>query len=230
VLTLKAAPARKKSALRIGLGLALLAAATLTALPLWAGDALLTRDGLDYLLGQRLSPRQLQVESLLARAAAAETRLRALQDQLLRRIYLWPGDTRVEYRSPDGQLTATAALDVPPLIQAGRTLVPLRFVGEALGAAVSWQGETQQVAYLTDRLQIILTIGQNTALLNGQAVTMDASPRILNGRTLVPVRFVSQWLGAAVNWDDQAGRVEIRYYDGPPLLNPAASPTDDALG
>ena len=96
-----------------------------------------------------------------------------------------------------------------------RALVPLRFIGEALGAAVEWNGETQQITYVTEDRSIVLTLEKKTAALNGEPGEMDAAPMSVNGRTLVPVRFVGQWLGAAVTWDESARCVEIKYYQAP---------------
>jgi hypothetical protein len=99
--------------------------------------------------------------------------------------------------------------DVAPIIEQGRTLVPLRAIFEALGATVEWNGESQTVTALKGNLSVILQIGNTTAEANGKQVELEVPPQILNGRTLVPVRFVSESLGASVGWDDASRSVLI---------------------
>ncbi len=91
--------------------------------------------------------------------------------------------------------------DVEPVITGGRTLVPMRAIFEALGATVDWDGNLRQVrGHLNDK-NVSLFIGKTTAYVNGIAITLDVAPQIKNGRTLVPLRFVSESLGADVGWD-----------------------------
>lgn len=103
-------------------------------------------------------------------------------------------------------------LDAPPFIQNGRTLVPLRFISEALGAQVSWNPYTQQITIRGDWTEIVLTVGSNIALVNGEPVEIDA-PVILKGapewRTYVPFRFICEALGAEVTWDPVTRTVRI---------------------
>lgn len=91
--------------------------------------------------------------------------------------------------------------DVPPRVEAGRTLVPLRAFFEALGAAVDWYGETQRIVAHKDGLEVQLTVGAKEALVNGETVILDVPAKVEEGRTLVPLRFVSEALGADVEWD-----------------------------
>lgn len=99
--------------------------------------------------------------------------------------------------------------DVPPVIKDGRTLIPVRGVSEALNATVSWDQTTQTVTITRDGTTIKLTIGQNVALVNGQSVQLDVPSYIANGRTLVPVRFVSEILKAKVDWSEANQTVSI---------------------
>ncbi len=107
------------------------------------------------------------------------------------------------------------AMDVPPTIENSRTLVPLRAIFERLGAEIVWDGATQTVTATKDTSTISLTIGQNTAYQNGKAITLDTPAKIIEGRTLVPVRFVSEALGAKVFWqgDTQTVRIASKLYD-----------------
>ena len=189
-----------------------LVAALLFAAPVRAGEVLMTRSGFDFRLMQKMLPREQRLDALEARASALENRLAYWEDRYLSRIHLWPDKPLVEYFGPGGVPVGSGSLDVPPRIVGGRTLVPLRFVGEALGAEVVWNAEASQVAYITDRRQILMTVGQTSVLIDGRPVEVDTAPVIVNDRTLVPVRFVSQWLGAVVRWDEALGRVEIGYF------------------
>lgn len=107
------------------------------------------------------------------------------------------------------------AADPAPFIEQGRTLVPVRFVAEALGAQVSWNPEQQQVTVaLPPRRDgagtaIILTIGQELARVGGIEVLLDVPAQIVEGRTFVPLRFVAETLGATVDWDGESRTVRL---------------------
>lgn len=92
--------------------------------------------------------------------------------------------------------------DQPPVIINGRTLVPLRGIFEALGANVSWDGQTQTVTATKGGTTIQLKIGFAIAYKNGAVIHLDQSSLLINDRTMVPVRFVSEALGAKVDWDE----------------------------
>lgn len=102
--------------------------------------------------------------------------------------------------------------DVRPIIDNGRTLVPLRAICEALGADVKWDGDTQTVTILKDNTEVKLIIG-GVAYVNGKLVTLDVPAKIVNNRTLVPIRFLSESMGCTVNWDDTAMVVLITSKD-----------------
>lgn len=101
------------------------------------------------------------------------------------------------------------SLDQPPAVIENRTLVPLRAIFEALGAIVNWDNATQQVTAVKGDTTIAVTINSTQALVNGKTVTLDVTAQILNNRTLVPVRFVSESMGAKVDWDPELLNVII---------------------
>jgi len=103
--------------------------------------------------------------------------------------------------------------DVPPIITNGRTLVPFRAILETLGAWVYWNEDDGLVAAYTYEKNIRLTVGDSAAtVISGgvsQTVWLDVPPTIMFGRTLVPLRFVAETLGARVNWDYDSWTITI---------------------
>lgn len=91
----------------------------------------------------------------------------------------------------------------PYIDENDRTMVPARFIAETLGADVDWNPETRQITIVTAERTIVMTVGAKTYTINGIAYTMDTEPVIIKAwnRTAVPIRFVSQALGRAVEWD-----------------------------
>lgn len=101
------------------------------------------------------------------------------------------------------------SFDVPPQVMNGRTLVPLRAIFEALGAKVDWDAATRTVTATKDDVTIKLQIDNPVAQRNGKPVKLDQAPVVVSGRTMVPVRFVSEALGARVTWDGDTRTVII---------------------
>ena len=100
-------------------------------------------------------------------------------------------------------------LDVDPVLQEGRILVPVRPIFEALGATVHWDETARTVMGLREETVVILTIGEKNALVDGETVALDVPGQIVRGRTLIPLRFVSEAMGAWVNWDSGTFTVSI---------------------
>ena len=104
-------------------------------------------------------------------------------------------------------------LDVAPFIDttSNRTLVPIRFVSEALGAQVEWIKETNQVRIVEDGKEIILTIGSTSVTVDGKQNTIDCAPVVMApGRTFVPLRFISETLGAEVDYEETTKKIVIK--------------------
>jgi hypothetical protein len=98
----------------------------------------------------------------------------------------------------DGRLIQ---LDPPALVESGRTLVPLRGVFEELGALVLWNGETRTVNAIRGDTVVRLSIGSKEAYVDKELKLLDVPATIIDGRTFVPLRFLSESLGCAVSWD-----------------------------
>ncbi|MBR3933928.1 MAG: copper amine oxidase N-terminal domain-containing protein [Clostridia bacterium] len=91
--------------------------------------------------------------------------------------------------------------DQNPIIDTGRTLVPVRAIFEAMGATVEWYGDTQTVISKKGNTTISMVIGNNAMYKNDSYVWLDVPPQIFNGRTLVPVRAIAEAYGCNVTWD-----------------------------
>lgn len=112
--------------------------------------------------------------------------------------------------------------DVAPFIDNGRTLVPMRQIFEALNAQVSWEGDTKTITATKGDIRIVLQINNKTMFKNGTEITMDVAPVISSDRTFVPIRAVSQSLGAEVLWCDGNKTV---YIDSPEAYSAASRQT-----
>jgi hypothetical protein len=100
--------------------------------------------------------------------------------------------------------------DAEPFIDDnGRTQVPVRFVSEALGAEVGWEGSTKTVTISQGDKEIKIVIGKKDYTINGEKSLMDTEALLKEDRTFVPIRFVSEGLGARVDWDPAVRTVYI---------------------
>lgn len=97
--------------------------------------------------------------------------------------------------------TARVSTDTPPTVVDGRTLVPLRVIFESLGAAVEWNNDTRTATGTKDGAVISIQIDNSTAYVNGAPHTLDVPAQLINNRTMVPARFVSEAFGCQVSWD-----------------------------
>lgn len=97
--------------------------------------------------------------------------------------------------------------ETPAYIENGRTMVPLRFISEALGEKVDWNAETKSVIIGDNKA--VLAIGSKEIDANGKKLTIDSPAVIKNSRTFVPLRAISEILGAKVDWDGATKTVSI---------------------
>lgn len=111
-------------------------------------------------------------------------------------IELWMDDTELK-------------LDVPPEVKNQRTMVPVRAVGEAIGADVEWVQDKQQVVMTRAGSTVTMTLDSTTADIDGGKVEMDVAPYAVDGRTLLPARYVAEFFGQKVDWDGEKRRVLI---------------------
>lgn len=106
----------------------------------------------------------------------------------------------------DGQ---QLSFDVAPAIDNGRTLVPLRAIFEAMGATVQWDQDTQTATAIKGNTKVVLRIGSVSPTINGKVVSLDVPAKIINGRTLAPLRFVGEAFGGTVDWNQASQLISI---------------------
>ncbi|MCD8214305.1 MAG: S-layer homology domain-containing protein [Clostridiales bacterium] len=96
-----------------------------------------------------------------------------------------------------------------PVIIENRTLLPIRAFVEGIGGSIEWDEETKTVTinYNNDSIQLI--IDSDTAYLNGEAQSLDSEPVIINGRTMLPIRFIAESFGFDVQWDEETQTITI---------------------
>jgi hypothetical protein len=102
----------------------------------------------------------------------------------------------------------TPNFDAEPVIENGTTLVPIRAIVESMDAQVKWDGEQQKVTLNKNGNEVVLYLNKNTAYVNGKEVQLEVAPTLKDGRTFLPLRFISENLNAAVTWQPE-GQVII---------------------
>ena len=96
-----------------------------------------------------------------------------------------------------------------PVAEDNRVLVPLRKIFETMGATVDWDNDTQTVTATRGDKTIVLSIGSDQLYVNGEARTIDVPAKIINGKTMVPVRAIAEAFDCEVNWNQEYQRVYI---------------------
>jgi photosystem II stability/assembly factor-like uncharacterized protein len=110
----------------------------------------------------------------------------------------------------------TRTLDSPAIIKNSRTLLPIRAIVEALGGTIEWIPTTKSITIKLGSTYIGMQIGNSTAVVNGNVMNIDSDnpkvvPEIINSRTMLPLRFVTEKLGCDVQWDGTTKTITITY-------------------
>ena len=143
----------------------------------------------------------------------------AISHNSLQSRVLADSDITITLRIDDPQMTVngkTQNIDdegTVPVIVNERTLVPIRAIIEAMGGEVGWDGDTRTVTPKYNDNEIRLVIDSTTAYLNGAANELDTTPAIINERTMLPIRFVSESFGFDVEWNDETQTITITRSD-----------------
>ncbi|MNI40279.1 hypothetical protein D3C73_944960 [compost metagenome] len=101
------------------------------------------------------------------------------------------------------------SFEVSPFIKDGNTLVPFRAISESLKAGVTWNEEERSVTVTRDGITVKLFIDSVKAYVDGKEITLEVPASIVEGNTVVPVRFISEVLKATVKWEDETKSVVI---------------------
>ena len=107
--------------------------------------------------------------------------------------------------------------DVNPIIENGRTLIPLRGVFEKLGANVDWNKNISEVVIKDKSSEIQMLLGKNKVMVNGEIHDIDVPTRMINSRTFAPLRFITEKLGHTIRWDDSTNSVYITKNNNVPV-------------
>lgn len=159
------------------------------------------------------------------------------------RTWLIPLLILIMFSSTVGQVGATSPRDITiyldgvslssdtaPYIKPKEnvTMVPLRVISEGLGATINWSQATKSVTIIKDGNTILLRTGNKTAQVNGSPVSLDVSVENVNGRTMVPLRFVSEQLGLIVDWNQKLRIITLTSREGviepPEIEQPETTP------
>ncbi|OWZ84957.1 hypothetical protein CDO51_00700 [Natranaerobius trueperi] len=100
-------------------------------------------------------------------------------------------------------------LDVPPVVDNGRTLIPIKALGDALGAQISYGGPDEPIKINKLHNEIQIYLDSNTSYLNGEPINLGTKPMIINERTMIPIREVAEVLGTKVYWNEDSRTVII---------------------
>lgn len=102
------------------------------------------------------------------------------------------------------------SFDVPPSIENGRVMMPLRAIFEAMGAKVSWDSNTMTATAVKGNTTVVFKIGSLEPMVNGIVKPIDVAGKVVGGRTLAPLRFVCEAFGGTVEWAADTQTVIIK--------------------
>ncbi|MGG3471553.1 copper amine oxidase N-terminal domain-containing protein [Neobacillus pocheonensis] len=164
--------------------------------PLWDG-----RDGINKI--DKGSVLMKIKKKIIALAAAAVFGFSTIQ------TYVSADSSALALQVDDKPFVAGGDVAAPYINRDGRTLVPLRFISENMGASVSWNGENNQAMIQKGDITIYVTVGLNQIVVNGSNVDMDTSAENTDGSVFVPARYIAEALGAEVNFNPKENKVYI---------------------
>lgn len=170
-------------------------------LPGSSEDPLVTKSYVEKYVNERIQEVQKKFEEELAQLKKKISELSTTQ---AKQVILAIGSTTA-YVNGVPYVLPVAPYQEP----SGTSMVPFRFVGEALGAKVDYKGETNTVSYTLGSASVILTIGSRRAIINGVERELPAVPRLVGSTTMVPLRVVSEGLGAQVRWYEATKSITI---------------------
>lgn len=139
---------------------------------------------------------------------------KALDSSVLMKI----GEPRAYADEKEEQINAKNP-DIVPIVRNNRTLIPVRFASESIGADVSWDENAKSAVITKADKTVKLTAGDNTAYLNGEAKTLDSAPVIENNTMYLPARFLMESLGYSVKYDESTQLILIIKLENEALIS-----------
>ena len=162
-----------------------------------ADDPLVTRGWVDQYIASQLAP----LEARLEQAASQMPEVPSIT-LWIGRDYLLNGEEKVSLDSK------------PYLGETGRTMVPLRALGEAIGAEFNWDGDTKRVVYTKGDKEVVLWVGRAEVQVNGEKLATDCAPELVSGRLMVPLRVITENLGFHLIWNSEQKMASLLYLGG----------------
>lgn len=162
-----------------------------------ADDPLVTRGWVDQYIASQLAP----IEARLEQAASQMPDVLNIK-LWIGRDYLMNGEEKVSLDSK------------PYLGETGRTMVPLRALGEAIGAEFDWDGTTKRVVYTKGGREVVLWVGRAEVQVNGEKMETDCAPELVSGRLMVPLRVITENLGFHLIWSNEQKMASLLYLGG----------------
>ena len=136
------------------------------------------------------------------KASADIEKTEDIKDKLNEAVVLFLGKAKALVKNKETRIDASNA-EVVPLVQDGRTLVPVRFISESLGADVEWDGNSSCVTVKMGQRTINMILGKKVIIVNNEEKTLDVPAQTISGRTMIPLRAMAEALDKKVFWDDR---------------------------
>lgn len=159
-----------------------------------AEDPLVTKSWVDQYIASKIDSLQTRLEQVGQQLAS------------VRSIKLWIG--RDYLLLGENKLPLDAA---PYLGSSGRTMVPLRALGDSIGAQIDWDGGAKRVVYTKSGKEVVLWLGRAEVQVNGQLLSVDCAPELKNDRVMVPLRVVTENLGFSLSWNNAEKMAALLY-------------------
>ncbi|MCR4419503.1 MAG: copper amine oxidase N-terminal domain-containing protein [Clostridia bacterium] len=172
-------------------------------------DPLISRSYLETYVAERCGSLEAQIAQLTARVSLLEQQVKALREGSGGGAAT--GQTLIlRVGSRTAQLGGeTRTLEQAPYLQGNTVMVPFRFIGEALGARVSWEAQSKRIVYQSGGVKLVFQLGQPWVEVNGQRRELEVAPRLVGTTTMVPLRVVAEYLGAEVVWNQERKEITI---------------------